>query len=319
MVDPRRADRIRGAILGAVVGDAFGGPLEGASPSAVDRLLEARGTRASPWSYTDDGAMNIAVAESIVTVGTVDPEHLLHRFAAHYEPARGFGRGMKLALQAFASGTPWDRCAFAAWPEGSQGNGGAVRVTPVACVTWSSEAIFGHAIDVATRVTHTHHEAVSAARVHANAIALVLETQAAAFDLQSFLVELRRRVRDQPPWVEAALLRVAALLDRTASHLEAGHALGTSPLARESVFAALWAFLSNTTTYAATVTSAAKLGGDVDSICAMAGALAGALHGLNNMPRGWLENLGHERPSINELLSLCDDLSRTVLRDPARA
>mgnify|MGYP000320051808 CR=1 FL=1 len=34
----------------------------------------------SSWSYSDDGAMNIAVAESIAAAGTIDPEHLLHRF-----------------------------------------------------------------------------------------------------------------------------------------------------------------------------------------------------------------------------------------------
>ena len=144
---------MKGAVLGAIVGDAFGAPLEGASSSAMPRLVARRIATPSPWSYTDDGAMNIAVAESLVAAGTVDPEHLLHSFSAHYEPARGFGRGMKLALRAFAAGTPWDRCAFAAWPEGSRGNGGAVRITPVACVAWSSPAMFARAVDLTTRVT----------------------------------------------------------------------------------------------------------------------------------------------------------------------
>lgn len=319
MVEPSRVDRIRGAILGAIVGDAFGGPLEGVSVSAVGGLLAARATKPTPWSYTDDGAMNIAVAESLVARGTIDPEHLLRRFAVHYEPARGFGRGMKLALQAFAAGTPWNLCAFAAWPEGSQGNGGAVRVTPIACVTWSSPAMFGHAVDVATRVTHTHHEAVSSARVHANALALALETPASANDAQAFLAELRRRMLDQPPWVDGALLRVAGLLERTASHLDASRMLGTSPFARESVFAALWAYLSSPATYEAVITSAARLGGDTDSICAMAGALAGARLGMSCIPPGWLQNLAHERPSIDELLVLCDDLNLTVPHDSETA
>ncbi len=145
---------------------------------------------------------------------------------------------------------------------------------------------------------------------------LALQTDALALDAAAFLAELRRRARDLPPWADAALLRVGELVDRAANHVEAGRALGTSPLARESVFAALWAFLSSAATYAGAVTSAALLGGDVDSICAMTGALAGALHGMNGMPVSWLRNLDHERPNIEELLELCDDLSQTLPRDP---
>jgi len=314
-----RADRIRGAIIGAVVGDAFGSPLEGASPNAIDHLVVARAATSSPWSYTDDGVMNIAVAESIVATGTVDPEHLLRRFADHYEPARGFGRGMKLALQAFSNGTPWERCAFAAWPEGSRGNGGAVRIVPVACAFRSSPAMFAAAVEVATRVTHTHQEAIAAARLQANALALALDTDAPELDSHEFLAVLRMRGQDEPSWVATALTEVAALLDKAAAPIEAGRSLGTSPLARESVFAALWAFLANSATYSAAITGAARLGGDVDSICAMVGALAGARHGLSGIPDAWLRNLSHERPSVNDLLDLCDQLSETVPRAPSTA
>ncbi|MEP7123736.1 MAG: ADP-ribosylglycohydrolase family protein [Byssovorax sp.] len=306
-----------GALLGAVVGDAFGGPLEGASASEMPRLVAARIARPSPWSYTDDGAMNIAVAESLVAAGTVDPEHLLHRFAAHYEPARGFGRGMKLALRAFASGTRWDRCAFAAWPEGSRGNGGAVRITPVACVAWSSPAMFARAVELTTRVTHTHEEAVSAALVQANAISLALPIDAGDLDPQAFLTQLRGRVRDLPSWVNDALLEVGALLRGNASPTEAGRVLGCSPLARESVFTALWAFLAASETYASAITTAALIGGDVDSICAMAGALAGALHGASGIPEDWLQNLAHESPTVKALRALGERLGQLIPQDLA--
>jgi ADP-ribosylglycohydrolase len=169
----------------------------------------------------------------------------------------------------------------------------------------------------ATRVTHAHPETLSAALVHANAVALALETAPSALDPQAFLAELRRRAREEPSWVDAALLGVSALLDRAAGHVEVGRALGTSPLARESVFSALWAFLSGGASYRAAVETAARLGGDVDSICAMTGALAGALHGMGGIPAEWLRNLDHERPGVPEWLELCDQLSRVVPRDPA--
>ncbi|APR78712.1 putative hydrolase [Minicystis rosea] len=301
-----RKDRIRGAIVGAVVGDAFGGPLEGISPAEMSRRLAARCTTPSPWSYTDDGLMNIAVAESIVATGTVDPEHLLGRFQAHYEPARGFGRGMKIALTAFATGTSWDRCAFAAWPEGSQGNGGAVRITPVACAAWTSAEALDAAIALATRVTHTHRDALSAARVHAHALRIALETRPGELDAPTFLRTLGARVRGEAPWVEAALTKIGMLFARAEEPAEAARALGTSAFAKEAVPAALWAFLASGESYEATVSTASRLGGDVDSICAMAGALAGARHGMDGIPSIWIRNLAHERPSIDDVKALCD-------------
>ena len=67
--------------------------------------------------------MFIALAEAIRDTGTVSPTHVLSAFSNRYEPARGFGRGMKLAIRAFENGTHWRDVATAAWPEGSQGNG----------------------------------------------------------------------------------------------------------------------------------------------------------------------------------------------------
>ena len=203
MTAPGSLDRIRGAVLGAVVGDAFGGPLEGASASDMPRLVAARIARPAPWAYTDDGAMNLAVAES--PASDVDP--------------------------------------------------------------------------------------------------------------QAFLTELRRRVHDLPAWVSAALIEVAELLRGGATPREASRALGSGPLARESVFSALWAFLSSREAYPAAVTTAALLGGDVDSICAMTGALAGALHGKSGIPETWLQNLGHESPTVNEMLDLCARLGETSACD----
>src|SRR5262245_7840877 len=128
MTEPGRTSRVRGALLGSVVADAFGSPFEGASPRELPEAIGRRRGRAAPWRYTDYGAMVISVAEPLVHHMTFDPVHLMSRLEARYDPARGFGRGMKLALDAFRRGVPWQDCAFVAWPEGSRGNGGAVRV-----------------------------------------------------------------------------------------------------------------------------------------------------------------------------------------------
>jgi hypothetical protein len=58
--------------VGAVVGDAFGGPLEGSVARDIEGLVQRRATNLGPWRYTD-GAMFIALAESLRDAGTVSP------------------------------------------------------------------------------------------------------------------------------------------------------------------------------------------------------------------------------------------------------
>jgi hypothetical protein len=85
------------------------------------------GYGAEPWRYTDDGEMMIAVGESLVRMGGVSATDLLSTLASSYDPARGYGNGMKLALAAFKRGR---RAGTASWEKGSKGNGGAVRGVP---------------------------------------------------------------------------------------------------------------------------------------------------------------------------------------------
>jgi poly(ADP-ribose) glycohydrolase ARH3 len=262
-----------------VVGDAFGSALEGAPATTAAALADRRAASTGPWGYTDDGSMFIAVAESIRASGTVSPVGVLEALSRRYEPARGFGRGMKLALRAFENGTPWQDVARAGWPEGSRGNGGAVRVGAVALRRWASTPDLERAATMATRVTHAHPEAVDAALRQAHLVAMAVFEPA----------------------------RFACLIAANAGAAIAG-ACGTSTFARESVPAAHAAFFRSHTTFQHAVTTAASLGGDVDSICCIVECLAGALHGLSGIPATWLQAIEHESPSVDELCDLADNL-----------
>src|SRR5262245_7451351 len=110
-------------------------------PDQTARLARVRAESRLTWRYTDDGAMTLAVAESLVARSMMDGHDLLRCLSARYDPARGFGKGTKIALRAFSEGRPWNECAFVAWREGSRGNGAAIRVSPVlrSCVGRASK------------------------------------------------------------------------------------------------------------------------------------------------------------------------------------
>jgi poly(ADP-ribose) glycohydrolase ARH3 len=301
-------DAIRGAVVGTVVGDAYGSVLEGVVPDQAARLARTRADSRQPWRYTDDGAMTLAVAESLAARGAVDGPDLLRCLADRYDPVRGFGRGMKIALRAFTDGRPWTECAFAAWREGSRGNGAAVRVAPVAVVRWPGADAFHEAVRTSAIVTHAHPEAVAAALVQAHAVALVLSEPGVIATPSAFLDALASRLPPPDPAISTGLATVRRLLQTGATTATAARALGTSTFARESVPAALWAFLASHGSFRDAVSAAARLGGDVDSMCALVGGLAGALHGAGSIPAQWLANLSGETPDPASIIALADRL-----------
>lgn len=309
-------DRIRGCLLGGVIGDAFGAPLEGASQAGLQDLVARRAARPAPWGYTDDGAMLLACADALLLERTVEPTALLRALQAYYEPARGFGRGTKLALEAFESGARWDQCAFAAWREGSRGNGGAVRIAPVAIARWPDRQAFDRAVSLATRVTHAHAEAIEFAHLQATAIALILSDPGLAATPATFHAALVARLQPVPTQVQAKLDCVFALVGAGASPQLAARELGTSVAASESVPAALWSLVSEPASFSGAVTAAAALGGDVDSICCLVGALAGAMHGLTAIEPRWIANLAHEQPTAESIIELADRLHTLEPRAP---
>lgn len=250
--------------------------------------------------------MALACARVLATSSTIAPTQLLRQMASHYEPARGFGRGMKAALAAFDAGTPWDRCAFAAWPDGSRGNGGAVRVPAIAVARWGTPTAARDAARLAARVTHGHAEAIAFAEWQAAALALVYSEPVLVQRPVAFHAALLAKLAPAPEVVTEKLAVVFDLVAQGANAERAARVLGTSTLAVESVPIALWSFMTKHQTFKDAVTGAAFLGGDVDSICSLVGALAGALHGLSGIDVTWLENLASEQPTPGEMIDLAD-------------
>ena len=90
--------------------------------------------------------------------------------------------------------------------------------------------------------------------------------------------------------------------------LDIAAVLGTSPLAAESVPAAIAVFLRHPDDFAEASLHAMALGGDTDSIGALVGCLAGATHGYDALPEAWVQAIAHESPTPAALIELADAL-----------
>ncbi len=297
---PTLEDRFRGCLLGQAIGDSLGAPFETMPAEAIYYGFGfSRKIVASPpvevLEYTDDTQMMIGVAENLLEFGEIRQDELMTTFVSNFSKGRAYGQGTEELLAAAARGEDWKSLSRTMFPGGSYGNGGAMRVAPVGlCFHRDIDRVSEQAIASALP-THTHPLGVEGARLLAIAIALVVSDH----NLSGFLNELLRFAETEE--FRAGLTRAAEL----GPNGDIG-SLGNSIEAHKSVPTAIACFLSCPDSYASAVARAIGLGGDVDTIAAMVGALSGARLGIAAIPNhliNLLENGPQGREYLDRLAS----------------
>jgi len=288
--------RFEGCLLGAALGDALGAPFEGSGPGPKDlRPLRRR----EVLSWTDDTQMSIAVARALLEASqeVPGPQAFAQSYVRHFEPSRGYGAGATRTLGLLAQGMPAEEASRAVFPEGSAGNGAAMRAAPIGLCYHHDLGLLEQAVRNASVPTHPHPLGVEGARLQALAVALVLRGQDV---LSGLLGAVRQRDFQQRLRLLKAFIQAGAEPFGTASQL------GTGILALESVPTALYAFLRFAQEgYMKVVEFCLYLGGDTDTLASMAGALAGTALGREGLPEEYLSRLEARRELQALAQALC--------------
>lgn len=299
-------DKFRGALIGTAVGDALGAPMEGRNRVPAEYLASLETTPPN-LAYTDDTAMTIGVARSLVECGAFDGPHMAATLAEGYErePWRGYGAGPPQVFANLARGVTWDEAAASLFGgEGSYGNGAAMRVAPVALHAYPNQDRAAEIAHKTALITHTHQEGIDGAVAQAVAISALL--QATSNDSSENLTRIVMAHVKSSVFRSKLMFIDHHIGERGLNGM--ADVLGTGIAAHTSVPTALACFLANTGSFGDSVKSAISLGGDTDTIAAMTGALAGAHNGLSAIPRNWQEVEG-----AGELIALADALSEPHL------
>jgi poly(ADP-ribose) glycohydrolase ARH3 len=277
--------RFRGALLGALVGDALGAPFEGHPGLVAEAEFDAVLHASSSLRYTDDTAMMIALAESLIRTGRLDQADLARSFADAWAAAPGLGYSRRTAglLRRLLAGEQW---SAARDEPGRASNGAAMRVAPAALLTAARGGEVAGVARLSAQVTHRHPRAGAGAAVQAVAIAAAARHPSGA-PLDAARVLEAVCVAASDPVLEDALHHAVALSAR-GDAAEIAARVGTGITVTESVPAAVCAALSHPDSFPAALTLAISLGGDADTIAAMTGAISGALLGEEAIPVAWL-------------------------------
>jgi len=332
MNDTTLRDRFRGALLGTMVGDALGAPFEGSDPEFVARIVDeyqdlpaverARhnalfgillGGVVVPGSarYTDDTQMMIGLAESLIEHPSLDGPDLAARFVANFQPHRGYGAGAAAVIQEWAKGEPWDTVGGLLFGgQGSFGNGAAMRVAPVGALYHDDRLRVRQVAAAQAVLTHTNPLGRQGAQIQAAAVAaaLRLDIQNDDFDPGAFIDDIMETVGPVERWMNAGMDDVRTLLRLRPNVIEVMETLGNGIEAHLSVPAAVYAFAAHYDSFSEAVRFAIHLGGDTDTIAAMTGAIAGALHGASGIPPNWREAMEDSDLGRDYVLTLADRL-----------
>lgn len=272
-------DRFEGCLFGLAAGDALGGKFEAQSADAIRaRFLTAEQLIAYPqeeiW-YTDDTQMAIGVSEALVERGEIVEEVLCRAFVTNYVPSRGYGRGARAVLDAMEDGRDYRQVAEKHFPGGSFGNGAAMRVAPIGLLFRDDRRRLREQARLSALPTHLHPLGIEGAQLLALAVALCSCME--RFDATSFFAELIAACESgeyRAKMEEAARVRAPVDLAPLGNCIEALHSVPT----------AIASFALTPESFEATISNVIFLGGDTDTLAAMAGTLSGAYLGAGRLP-----------------------------------
>lgn len=283
-------DRFVGSMLGLALADALGAKYEG---GLVGRLIwkAVGGEVGGLLRWTDDTQMAIGLAESLVECKGLDADRLAKRWADNMEGMRGYGPGTRKLLRLIKAGVHWREANRSVFAEGSYGNGAAMRAAPLGLLYHRNIDELRRATELGSAITHRHPLGIEGAVLIARAVAMALEGDLDLDALRGFCTREEYRGR---------LVLAKELLAGNPSKTQVRRQLGNRVLAHESAVTAVYAFCRFPDDFQAMVQYIIELGGDTDTIGAMAGGIFGAKNGVGALPAELLVRL-EQRQQIEAL------------------
>lgn len=264
--------RAQAAFLGLAVGDALGATTEFMTPAEIRRrfgvhrkMVGGGWLHLKPGQITDDTQMSLCIARALCSAGGWDLRAIAEQFvswmrAKPIDIGATCRRGIRDYMLKGQLETPrneWDA-----------GNGGVMRMLPVALFTLGDETLLEKYAVEQARLTH-NHPLSDAACV---AVGRLVHQALLGVDRHRLHEVTRELVACHPNF-------------RFAEY--SGRASGYVVETLQTVFH----FLFTTASFEECLIGVVNQGGDADTTAAIAGMIAGAFYGLDALPGAWVRRL----------------------------
>ena len=292
-------------IMGVVVGDALGCPVQFESRKEVSRHpvtdMRGYGTFNLPeGSWTDDSSLTIALLESIRRIGKIDLDDIMENFMnwlyngdfTPYGQSYDIGRGTMQAIDRYSRNRNAKKCGGG--EEWNNGNGSLMRIMPacIYCSVMETSGIYSDrdAIDVIHSVgglTHAHIRSNIACGLYFFMVKQILIGEG---PLQE---RMREGLTQGFAFYESRLADKEnlhyydRLRDLTAFKSLPAEKIKSTGYVVDALEAAVWSLIT-TDRFDQALLKAVNLGDDTDTVGAIAGGLAGLYYGYDSIPENWL-------------------------------
>jgi len=275
---PESADRAAGSFVGLAIGDALGAPVEFHPRGTFEPVSEFRpgghfNLPAGAW--TDDTAMALCLAESLLDQNGLEPSDLLERFCRWASNGYNSSTGICVGIGQNTLRTLGQfhrKGNLIAERHGSKadGNGAIMRLAPCACAYARKPHEAACAAVEQSRTTHASPISENACAYLARLLSLLIEGR----EWESALIQTASGA-----WLPE-FHHIPSLAWRTKSP----DRIRSGGFVVDTLEAALWA-VDTTLSFEQAVLKAVNLGDDADTVGAVTGQLAGARYGLRTVPR----------------------------------
>jgi ADP-ribosyl-[dinitrogen reductase] hydrolase len=287
-------DKYKGCLVGLAVGDALGAPLEFWLREEVIEYVQNKGLEMVQFKngsvtyglgfYTDDTAMTICLAESLIEKG-FDLDHQIDLFKkwliegyATPEGRGSYGVGQQTLKCLLMKGNGFRR-GVDSTNENASGNGTLMRIAPIALkYNGNFDEIKEKSLH-ASYLTHNNEVAGWACVVLNTLISLSIEGREKR---ESMDIVLNMYEREMPNEILQLMKHDYENWDEY-MHPISGYSVDTLRIA-------LWAWLTSKN-FEDSIKKAILTGNDADTFAAVTGSLAGACYGFSGIPNRWSDNL----------------------------
>ncbi|SJZ88278.1 ADP-ribosylglycohydrolase family protein [Selenihalanaerobacter shriftii] len=309
----RLKDKFIGALVGTFVGDTLGMAVEGYSLNQIEaeyghieHMLEAR---LGSGTYTDDTEMMIGVAESLIAVNGFDGKDMANKFITNLNLDRGYGSGTIQALNNIKAGTSWQEAGKYVFGNGSFGNGSAMRVAPIGVFYHDNYEKLKEKAKKSSLITHAHPLGKTGATLQALTVGYAInQASDSDFSVENYLNFLSKLLDLDSKEFSHKFRLINEYLDDQPNKEQVAKELGSDTRVFNSVPTSIYSFLANLNEFRDAVLYAINLGGDTDTVGAMTGAIAGAYHGFDKIPKDWLNNLENNKKGLDYIINLGERL-----------
>ncbi|CCG09212.1 ADP-ribosyl-[dinitrogen reductase] hydrolase [Pararhodospirillum photometricum] len=292
MSPPSVHERALGAYLGLAVGDALGATVEFMTPGEIahqhglhSKMIGGGWLRLRPGQVTDDTEMALALGRSLCSKKTLDVVDVCEEFALWLKSrpvdvGNTCRRGIRRYINHATTEAPYH--------DGDGGNGAAMRTLPIALATLNRPDLLEPWAMLQAHTTHNHplSDAATVSLTRMASLLVLGQGMKACREEANRLVAVHREFRFDPYHGQSSAFVVDTL--QTVLH-----------------------YYFVTDSFRNCLIRTVNQGGDADTTGAIAGMLAGATYGVQEIPWSWLSKLDPKitreiHRQVEDLLSLSD-------------